>query len=195
MVVFLRAQGHTVNRKRVQRLMLVLGLAGMAPGPATSQPHPEHQFYPYRLRGEAKIRRKYQWMQRRGEIITDAERRNAGAAHRASGWHPGSVPATMPIRWFWIPHPDQEESAMTQLTLEMPEEVFATLRKSPQEFTHELRIAAAVKWYELELVSQGRAAEIAGLTRADFITALGKYQVSPFQYSAEEVLEDLAGVD
>ncbi len=66
---------------------------------------------------------------------------------------------------------------------------------SPQEFTHELRTAAAVKWYELELISQGRAAEIAGLTRAEFITALGKYQVSPFQYSAEEVLEDLAGVD
>ena len=34
---------------------------------------------------------------------------------------------------------------MTQLTLEMPEEVFATFRKSPQEFTHELCIAAAVK--------------------------------------------------
>ncbi|MCC7277751.1 MAG: UPF0175 family protein [Chromatiaceae bacterium] len=80
---------------------------------------------------------------------------------------------------------------MTQLTLEMPEEVFATFRKSPQEFTHELCIAAAVKWYELEIVSQGRAAEIAGLTRADFITALGKYQVSPFQYSAEEVLEEM----
>ncbi len=84
---------------------------------------------------------------------------------------------------------------MTPLTLEMPEEVLATLRQRPQEFTHELRLAAAVKWYELELVSQGRAAEIAGLTRADFITALGKYQVSPCQYSAEEVLEDLAGVD
>ncbi len=68
---------------------------------------------------------------------------------------------------------------MTPLTLEMPEEVLATLRQRPQEFTHELRLAAAVKWYELELVSQGRAAEIAGLTRVDFITALGKYQVSP----------------
>jgi predicted HTH domain antitoxin len=84
---------------------------------------------------------------------------------------------------------------MTQLTLDMPEDIFATLRKSPKEFTQEMRIAAAVKWYELEMVSQGRAAEIAGLTRAEFITALGKYKVSPFQYSAEEVLEDLANVD
>ncbi len=46
MVVSLREQGHAVNRKRAQRLMRVLGLAGMAPGPATSQPHPEHKIYP-----------------------------------------------------------------------------------------------------------------------------------------------------
>jgi predicted HTH domain antitoxin len=84
---------------------------------------------------------------------------------------------------------------MTQLTLEMPDSAFATLHKDPSEFTRELRIAAAVKWYELEIISQGRAAEIAGLTRAEFITALGKYKVSPFQYTAEEVLEDLANAD
>lgn len=84
---------------------------------------------------------------------------------------------------------------MTQLTLDMPEEALATLRKDPVEFTRELRIAAAVKWYELELVSQGRAAEIAGLTRAEFITALGLYQVSPFQYTADEVLAELADAD
>jgi predicted HTH domain antitoxin len=84
---------------------------------------------------------------------------------------------------------------MTRLTLDMPESAFAALHKDPLEFTREMRIAAAVKWYELELVSQGRAAEIAGMTRAEFITALGQYKVSPFQYSAEEVLEDLANAD
>jgi transposase InsO family protein len=56
MVLYLKEQGHTVNRKHVQRLMRVLGLAGMAPGPATSKPHPEHKIYPYLLRGLA-IRR------------------------------------------------------------------------------------------------------------------------------------------
>ena len=61
MVVFLRAQGHAVNRKRVQRLMRVLGLAGMAPGPATSKPHPEHKIYPYRLRGVAVTRPNQVW--------------------------------------------------------------------------------------------------------------------------------------
>lgn len=51
LVVFLARQGITANRKRVQRLMRIMGLAGMAPGPATSRPHPEHRIYPYLLRG------------------------------------------------------------------------------------------------------------------------------------------------
>ena len=51
MVWSLRQQGFAVNRKRVQRLMQALGLAGMVPGPPTSRPHPEHAVYPYLLRG------------------------------------------------------------------------------------------------------------------------------------------------
>ena len=48
---YLRGVGHQINRKRVQRLMGVLGLAGMAPGPNTSRPHPQHTVHPYLLRG------------------------------------------------------------------------------------------------------------------------------------------------
>ena len=46
MVISLAQPGQTVNRKRVQRLMRVLGLVGMDPGPATSRPHPAHKTYP-----------------------------------------------------------------------------------------------------------------------------------------------------
>ena len=53
MAVYLKEQGYTVNRKRAQRLMRTLGLAGMAPGPGTSRSHPEHKVYPYLLRGVA----------------------------------------------------------------------------------------------------------------------------------------------
>jgi DNA processing protein len=48
----------------------------------------------------------------------------------------------------------------------MPESAFATLHQEPNEFAQEMRIAAAVKWFELGRISQGRAAEIAGLSRA-----------------------------
>ena len=51
MTAYLRRLGHRINRKRVQRLMGKLGLAGMAPGPDTSRPHPQHKTYPYLLRG------------------------------------------------------------------------------------------------------------------------------------------------
>jgi putative transposase len=61
MVGFLRDRGWAVNRKRVQRLMHQLGVAGMAPGPHTSQPHPAHPVYPYLLRGLAIDRPNQAW--------------------------------------------------------------------------------------------------------------------------------------
>jgi putative transposase len=61
MVGFLKAAGYGINRKRVQRLMRQMGLAGMAPGPNTSRPHPEHRIYPYRLRGVAVVRPNHVW--------------------------------------------------------------------------------------------------------------------------------------
>ena len=51
MVQILKNKGYAVNRKHVQRLMRILSLSGMAPGPNTSKPHPENAIYPYLLRG------------------------------------------------------------------------------------------------------------------------------------------------
>jgi len=47
----LRRQGYQVNRKRVRRLMRLMGLRSLAPTPDTSKPAPEHKVYPYLLRG------------------------------------------------------------------------------------------------------------------------------------------------
>jgi predicted HTH domain antitoxin len=77
------------------------------------------------------------------------------------------------------------------LAFDIDPRVLAAVHQDPDEFVRELRTAAAVKWYELERISQGRAAEIAGLSRAEFIAALGRYGVSPFQQTADEILADL----
>jgi putative transposase len=61
MVVFLKAQGRFVNRKRIQRLMRRMGLAGMTPRPNSSRPHPTHKIYPYLLRGVPIVRPNQVW--------------------------------------------------------------------------------------------------------------------------------------
>ena len=62
---------------------------------------------------------------------------------------------------------------MVTVTFELPEDVFSSVRKDPDSFAEELRLAAAVKWYEIGLVSQGRAAEISGLSRQPIYLGIG----------------------
>lgn len=81
-----------------------------------------------------------------------------------------------------------------QLTLELPQDVFSALRKEPEAFLHEMRLAAAVKWYELEQISQSKAAEIAGVSRAEFLAALARFQVSPFQITANDLIQEVNDV-
>jgi len=59
--IYPRGLGHKINRKRVQRLVGIPGLAGMAPEPDTSRPHPGHKVYPYLLRGVNVIRPNQVW--------------------------------------------------------------------------------------------------------------------------------------
>ena len=84
---------------------------------------------------------------------------------------------------------------MQNVSLEIPANTFAALGKTPDEFITEMRIAAAVKWYELGRLSQGKAAEVAGLSRADFIEALSRFKVSPIQITGEEIKRELIDAD
>ena len=76
---------------------------------------------------------------------------------------------------------------MTSITIELPESAFAALRKSPEEFAAEMRIAAAAQWYAEGVVSQGKAAEIAGLSRAAFIDELARRRVPVSQESDDDL--------
>jgi predicted HTH domain antitoxin len=77
-----------------------------------------------------------------------------------------------------------------QVVIELPEEVFSALRRTPQAFVSEMRLAAAVKWYEPGLLSQSKAAEVAGVSRQEFLASLARFQVSPFQVTPGELVQE-----
>jgi putative transposase len=61
LTTYLCGEGHAVNRKRVRRLMAVMGLEAVYPKPRLSEPHPGHRVYPYLLRGVAVERPDQVW--------------------------------------------------------------------------------------------------------------------------------------
>jgi predicted HTH domain antitoxin len=79
-----------------------------------------------------------------------------------------------------------------QVVLELPEDLFSILRSSPDVFVKELRLAAAAKWYEIGRISQSKAAELAGISRREFLDALARFEVSPFQATPIELADELA---
>ena len=81
---------------------------------------------------------------------------------------------------------------VVRMLIELPESAFSALRTTPETFIKEMRLAAAVKWYELGMVSQSKGAEIAGVSRHEFLDALGRFGVSPFQITPEQLGEELA---
>ena len=79
-----------------------------------------------------------------------------------------------------------------QVSIELPRDILSALKQDPDGFVREMRLVAAVKWYELQRVSQAKAAEIAGLSRSEFLNALARFGVSPFQCTGDEVVREIA---
>ena len=70
------------------------------------------------------------------------------------------------------------------------EDLLLSLKESKEQFEQDARFFLAVKLYELGKISSGKAAGLAGLERVQFVLRLGQYQVSPFQVSMDEILEE-----
>lgn len=71
--------------------------------------------------------------------------------------------------------------ASRQIVVTIPEKVLLAEKADEETFARELPVLAAVKLYELGRLSSGRAAELAGMSRVEFLLALGRYKVFPFE--------------
>jgi predicted HTH domain antitoxin len=80
------------------------------------------------------------------------------------------------------------------LNIDLPDEAFSALRYSHEEMAREIRRAAAIYWYSRGLVSQERAAMIAGLDRTDFLLALAGEKVDAFAVDIEELRREVERV-
>jgi predicted HTH domain antitoxin len=80
---------------------------------------------------------------------------------------------------------------MAIVTIDLPAETFSGLGETPEAFVREMRLAAAIFWYARGEISQGKGAQIAGLSRWQFIEALGRAEVDAIQVAEEELKKEV----
>lgn len=79
----------------------------------------------------------------------------------------------------------------TTLAPPLTEHLEMAIGLTRSELEQHLRLMAALKMFELGKISSGKAAQLAGMCRVDFFEACGRYRVSIFNYSPEEVEAEL----
>jgi predicted HTH domain antitoxin len=79
---------------------------------------------------------------------------------------------------------------MSEITLSIPDETLLALKVNSDQLGAELRLAAAVKLYELGRMSSGSAAKLAGVPRTVFLMRLADYGVDTFKLSEEELRQE-----
>ncbi len=80
---------------------------------------------------------------------------------------------------------------MTTVTMDLPESVLAALRCTPDDLSEEMRLVSAATWYEQGKISQEVAAQVAGLSRTDFLLSLARMGRDSFQVDPEDLDREL----
>lgn len=80
---------------------------------------------------------------------------------------------------------------MNSLTLNYPDNFESAVQTTPEELEAQIRLMAALKMFELGKLSSGKAAELAGMSRAEFFEMCGRYKVSIFNYLPDELEAEL----
>lgn len=78
-----------------------------------------------------------------------------------------------------------------KITIEVPDELAATLRRTPEELRYDLRLRALAGLVERGLLSSGRAAELAGVSRREFLDWCGRWHVRIHQWDETEIAHDV----
>jgi predicted HTH domain antitoxin len=79
---------------------------------------------------------------------------------------------------------------MSQITMDIPDETLLALKLTEGEAADALRMAAAVKLYELGRLSSGAAAQLAGVPRVLFLNRLADYGVDTFKLTEEDLRKE-----
>ncbi len=84
-----------------------------------------------------------------------------------------------------------EGMKVEELKIKYPSGFEHAVHMTKEEIEHHIRLMAALKMFELGKISSGKAAELAGMSRAEFFETCARYRVSPFNYTDEEVEEEV----
>ena len=82
--------------------------------------------------------------------------------------------------------------SMKVLTIPYSDDLLLSMKRSPQEFESEARLLLAIKLYEMDRISTGAAAKLAGVSRVAFMFELARFGLSPMGQDAGDLAEDLA---
>ncbi len=86
----------------------------------------------------------------------------------------------------------EARTKMTRLQVALPDNAFTTLRQAPHELERELPLAAAIHWYQQGRISMEKAAELATLSRPEFLAELARRKVDVFVVDFEDLRQELA---
>jgi predicted HTH domain antitoxin len=80
---------------------------------------------------------------------------------------------------------------MSTMTIDCGPELAVALGRRVGELEGEVRLASALKFFELGRISSGLAARLAGMSRVEFLMICGRYGVTVFQQTEEELISDV----